>query len=124
MPDITIEFSLPWAPSMNRIWRAGRGRVYRSAEYIAWLNEAQIQWLLQRPKLMHRKITGEYKILIDFFPPDKRRRDMGNLEKVVSDFCQAAGIIEDDSLCRDIHLVWKEQRSSGSVDVKLSSIRD
>lgn len=33
-------------------------------------------------------------------PPDERKRDLWNLEKVCSDFAESVGIIENDSLCR------------------------
>jgi Holliday junction resolvase RusA-like endonuclease len=36
MPTIT----LPLPPSVNRLWRAGRRRVYRSRQYEAWRTEA------------------------------------------------------------------------------------
>jgi crossover junction endodeoxyribonuclease RusA len=53
-----------------------------------------------------KKIIGEYTLEIAAVKPDKRRRDLGNLEKAVSDLLQKAGVIQDDYLCQDIHLHW------------------
>lgn len=38
--------------------------------------------------------------------PDKRRRDLGNYEKVISDFLHLVGIIDDDNLSEKITLQW------------------
>ena len=49
--------------------------------------------------------------------PDKRRRDLGNLEKVVSDFLQDMKIIEDDSLAESILLEWRDDLPAPAVVV-------
>lgn len=60
----------------------------------------------QRARLKVRSIPGYYFLQIILNPPDKRHRDLGNFEKVCSDFAQAAGIIENDSLCRQLVIVY------------------
>lgn len=102
MAEITI--NLPFPVSVNRVWRSGRGRVYKSKQYITWIAEANVAWLQQKPHMITKKINGLYKIDIAFSPPDKRRRDLGNLEKGISDFCQSIGLVEDDSFCIDQRL--------------------
>jgi len=52
------------------------------------------------------KIKGEYTLDVQAKKPDKRRRDIGNLEKAVSDILQATGVIEDDCLCQDLRMRW------------------
>lgn len=105
-PGSTIEITLPFPVSVNSIWRGGRKRVFKSAAYITWINEAHLAWLQQKPKLKTKKIYGFYRLSVVVSPPDKRRRDLSNLIKVLEDFCQTVGIIEDDSLCRELHMVY------------------
>jgi hypothetical protein len=40
---------LPLPPSTNRLWRAGRGRVYRSKRYMSWCRDAGWELNLQHP---------------------------------------------------------------------------
>lgn len=91
--------------------------MFRSAEYKAWTAEAHIAWLQQRLQLSVKSVKGWYSITILAHPPDKRQRDLGNLEKVVSDFLQTVGVIENDSLAGRIELEWD------TVTVPINSIR-
>jgi crossover junction endodeoxyribonuclease RusA len=104
MPVITID--LPYPVSMNRIWRGSGKHVYRSPEYINWLTQAGFAWMTQKSKSKTKRIEGEYEFHATVYPPDKRKRDLGNLEKVLQDFAQQAGIIEDDHFCRKITLEY------------------
>lgn len=123
-PADSVSLVLPYPTSVNRIWRSGKSRkgrtvVYTSAEYKAWITEAYVAWMQQRGKLSVKSISGRYRITILANPPDKRHRDLGNLEKVVSDFLQTIAVIEDDSMAEDIHQRW-DRRSvipTGSVRV-------
>jgi len=100
-----IRLELPLAPSTNRLWRVGRGgRMYRSAEYLAWLEEAG--WMIKEQT--KNQICGSYIIHISATKPDKRRRDLDNLLKATSDLLVKAKIIEDDSDCKAIAAEWGE----------------
>jgi crossover junction endodeoxyribonuclease RusA len=77
--------------------------MYSSKPYKDWVKHAE--WALQG-QVKGKQITGEYTLEIVAVKPDKRRRDLGNLEKAVSDLLQKAKVIEDDYLCQDIHLRW------------------
>jgi crossover junction endodeoxyribonuclease RusA len=95
---------LPYPPSANRLWRSGRGRVYRSAEYNSWLKEAGFSILAQNPP----KIAGHYKIFIEAARPDKRRRDLDNIAKASMDVLVSLGVIQDDSFAQEIGIRWVE----------------
>jgi Holliday junction resolvase RusA-like endonuclease len=55
-----------------------------------------------------KKVTSAYKLTILAVRPDKRRRDLGNLEKAVSDILVSQNIIEDDCLCEWMEIRWVE----------------
>jgi crossover junction endodeoxyribonuclease RusA len=77
--------------------------MYRSEEYSKWRQHAL--WAIVS-QIKGMSIKGEYVLDIKAVKPDKRRRDIGNLEKAVSDILQSAKIIEDDYLCQDLRLRW------------------
>lgn len=95
-----LTVDLPFPVSVNRVWRSGNKRVFRSPQYMAWLKEAHGCWLQQRSQYKTWGLRGYYAVTITLCPPDNRHRDLGNFEKVCSDFAQAAGIIENDRFCR------------------------
>lgn len=110
MAEITLH--LPFALSVNRLWRSGRGRVYKSEAYLDWEGEAYGLWLQQKNRLKTKKIHGFYSLHIVFCQPDKRHRDLDNLVKILSDFSQLVGVVDNDSYCRDLHLVYGTQKEA------------
>ena len=52
------------------------------------------------------KIVGAYKLTILVIKPDRRRRDLGNLEKAVSDILVTMEVVEDDNLCEWLEIKW------------------
>ena len=83
---------LPYPPSVNSLY-AGKGRRYKSKAYKAWFLEAGIAINGQTASVRGKKI----KLTIRVHRPDKRVRDIANIEKAVSDLLVAHGILEDDS---------------------------
>ena len=105
MSNSKIVLDLPFAPSVNTLWRIGRGkRMYKSEVYEAWIN-------ISHALIKHYKIApilGPYKLTIEAVRPDKRRRDIDNIIKAVSDMIQTTGLIEDDCLCQEVTARWVE----------------
>ena len=109
MIEITVD--LPFPPSVNQIWRVGRGRisgkrtVYRSPEYLDWVREADMSVMAQRqyPK---RKITGPFEAHVIL----SRRHGRGDLDnrasKAVLDWAQSRDLIRNDSDCRRLIAEW------------------
>src|SRR5262249_16103565 len=97
-----IELALPYPPSANRIWRRSGKRIHRSPQYVRWLERAGWQVISQRQGCIH----GPYNISIAAVRPDKRKRDLGNLEKSISDLLVSIGTVEDDQLANEISIRW------------------
>lgn len=115
-----VRLNLPYPPSVNRLYRTGRGRIYKSPQYKNWLDEARIAWLQQRTTLPTRYIRGRYTLEAFVWPPDGRHRDLGNLEKCISDFLQSVNVIENDRLSKWIRFEWMEQESTAGVVVTIT----
>src|SRR5262245_62841228 len=66
-----LDLKLP--PSVNQLWRTGRGKVFRSGTYDAWRKEAGWELRAQRPP----SIDGQVEISSALgCPDDNRRRDL------------------------------------------------
>jgi len=90
-------------PSANKIWRAVNGRVLKSAEYRGWLDAMAWEW---RSQAGTQRVGGKYALTITMGKPDKRRRDLDNSLKALSDLLVASGVVDDDSLCQRIDMAW------------------
>lgn len=77
---------------MNRYWRSiGRGRVIISKDGREY--RERVISLCRGCK----RLTGPLWVRIEFYPPDKRRRDLDNLLKPLLDALAYGGVYEDDS---------------------------
>ena len=99
---MNVTLDLPYPPSANRLWRTYRGRVCKSREYKDWLVVAGFAARSQGLT----EVVGPYKISINATRPDKRRRDLDNIIKPVSDLMQSIGVIKNDSDCELLTARW------------------
>ena len=88
-----LVFELPYPPSVNHYWRrvgfrtliSRGGRRYRR-DVVALLAAGRAA-----------PLRGRLELLVHVFPPDRRRRDLDNLQKAMCDALQHAGVYADDS---------------------------
>ncbi len=90
--------ALPYPPSVNHYWRHFRGRTVISREGRTF--RQNVCTLLaggngdgpRKPPS-----GGRIALCMDAFPPDRRRRDLDNIQKATLDSLQHAGVYQDDS---------------------------
>jgi len=107
--------TLPWPPSVNHYWRnvgprvliSRKGREYRKL----------VCGLLAHSG--RETMTGRIALVIDAFPPDRRRRDLDNLPKAVQDSLAHAGVYEDDSMIDLLVIRRREVCPGGKLVIKL-----
>lgn len=97
-----IELFLPAPPSANHLWIRARKGMRKSPAYVAWLLEAGLIAKSQRPK----SIEGPYKLSIQVARVNKRRADIDNKIKPISDLLQTLGIVRDDCDCEMVTARW------------------
>ena len=95
---MVAELTLPWPPSVNRAYRHVGARVL--------VSRAGRQF---REKVVSiargtARLKGPLTLTATFHPPDNRRRDLDNLMKLTQDSLQHAGLYDDDSQIRHLHL--------------------
>ena len=113
-----VELVLPYPPSANKLWTRTRKGMRRTDSYNRWLHCAGWAVRTQRPK----KISGLYKLTIQAVRPDKRRRDIDNLIKPISDLLQTLGIVKDDCDCEMVSARWVTAGEGVSVLVEPAGI--
>src|SRR5574344_2550945 len=90
---MTQEFELPWPPGGNHYYRHVGPRVLisRDGRRYRELVTALVNQTAFRP------FQGRISLRAEFYPPDRRRRDLDNVGgKVLLDTSQAAGLFQED----------------------------
>lgn len=102
---MTVSFKLPFPPSVNGLWANGKSGRYRTQKYDDWINEAGWELKRQHPTKIKGPVALNYVFQDE---KDKRKRDLGNLEKATTDLLVDHGIIEadDHTIVRRISLAW------------------
>ena len=99
----TVYLELPLAPSVNQIWRSGKGRVFKSAKYRAWLTEAG---LLVSAQLKSKRVPGFVGVIIKCVKPSKRKMDLDNRSKALLDLLVSMNVIDDDCMIQRLEMEW------------------
>lgn len=104
---------IPWPPSANRYWRNVKGRTVVSKE--ARIYKSTICKLAKTWK--NPCLGGRLQVCMAAFPPDKRRRDLDNLNKIVLDSLQKAGLYNDDSQIDYLSIERHEPCKDGRIQI-------
>lgn len=108
--------TLPWPVSINRYLRRAGVRMHTTHEAKAYRRD--VGWLAkQQPGFG----TARLKVLIHASPPDRRRRDLDNVQKVLIDALMHAGLFTDDSQIDDLRIVRGPVKAGGEVIVTIAA---
>jgi Holliday junction resolvase RusA-like endonuclease len=99
-----IVLDLPTPPSVNAIWRSDRGRVHRSARYVAWVRAADALVVAGRRR-PRRRIDGQFTATITV---SRSRGDLDNFTKPVLDYLESREFIANDRNCQHLTAEWGE----------------
>ncbi len=119
-----ISLSIDWPPSVNHYYYhrghhrviSERGQAFREAVCGAILREHEAFALpLYRKPLRLR-------VVYDCHPPDRRCRDLPNLDKAMADALSHAGLWEDDGQIDDVRFVRRPVVKGGKVVVRVEEM--
>lgn len=120
-----VTIRLPWPPSVNHYWRSvvfGRsvrvlisrkGRQYR---------DAVTATVRQQFPALSRPTSRNLAVVVNAFPPDRRRRDGDNVVKAVFDAITHAGVWADDSQVKAHAVVMADVVTGGEIQVEIEVI--
>lgn len=109
-----LSFATPWCPSVNHYYGAARG----GRKFIK--TDGQAFRLAVKQTAMRHQLKaepGRLTVWVEAWPPDRRVRDLGNLDKCLGDALQHAGIIENDGLIDDLRFVRMPVLKGGMLRV-------
>lgn len=111
--------TLPWPPSNNRYYRHNRGRTHISAEGVAYRHA--VEEIITAGMLdIHTK--SPLKIRIECHMPDRRRRDLDNLQKAAFDALTKAGFWADDVQVVDYRVVKMPVVKGGRLELTITEL--
>lgn len=93
-----ISIKVPWPISVNAAYRTFRNRMILSREGRDYKDTCIQHIMVERHfTLAEFPLRGRLKVVYEVYQPDNRRRDLANLDKLLSDCMTTAGVWVDDS---------------------------
>jgi hypothetical protein len=109
MSAAAIILDLPFPISVNCIWRSGRRRVFRSEEYLAWIQQAEALCVYLGSLRGAQAIVGPFDAEIVLDVNERARAgDLDNRLKVILDFAQRVELIRNDRDLERLTACWGE----------------
>jgi crossover junction endodeoxyribonuclease RusA len=119
-----IQLLLPYPPaSGNKTTRHTRGGGHYTLPEISRYRD-HVRLIVER-SIVEDWCNGDDSLecVMEIYPPDRRKRDMDNVCKVVSDALTKAGVWSDDFQIDRLVLIRKNPEKHGLVKVSASVIR-
>lgn len=119
-----LELILPVAPSVNTYYRKFNNRMVVSEKGRNY--QKQVQEIVQLEKPKSFRADDRLRLEVDFYPPDKRRRDLDNFcGKALQDSLQYSGIYYDDEQIDSVEYTRCEiDRKNPRMEVRLEKIQE
>lgn len=116
-----IELELPMPVSENRYRRVVAGCSHPVISHEGRKYHDHVRAIFRASGMV--PIPGEVRLRLEFYPPDRRRRDLDNLFKCLLDSLVAAGAIEDDALVVDLHALKLSPVPGGLLYVRIEEAK-
>ena len=112
-------FELPWPPSTNHYYRMHRGKILISADGRAYRQQIAKQAMVDDWPTYG---TARLQVQLDVYPPDRRRRDLANIEKCLIDSLEHNGLFVNDEQIDDLRIIRKEVVPGGKITVHIAEL--
>ena len=116
-----MQLTLPYPPSANHYWRhvviGRRASTLLSKEAREFRANVIAAVGVTPPQL-----TGRLGVCIAVYPPDRRRRDIDNIQKPLLDALGHAGIYADDSQIDRLETTRERCVAGGKVEVTVTEL--
>lgn len=114
---MTVALRLPWPPSLNHYWRRSRqGGMHISAEGKAYKRQVGIYAASEGVRV---PMTGRLAVEIHAYPPDRRARDLDNLQKALLDALEGS-VYANDSQIDDLRILRCERVPGGQMTITVT----
>ncbi|WP_082259633.1 RusA family crossover junction endodeoxyribonuclease [Gilliamella sp. Nev5-1] len=114
-----INLTLPYPPTVNHYWGTAGKRRYIKPQGIKFRNDV-IGIVLQNKA--NKKLAERVMIDIKAYMPDRRKRDLDNINKAIFDALIHSGVIVDDEQIDVLHSERKEVFKGGKIELTISAL--
>lgn len=111
---------LPYPPSLNKYYRVWRGKMTIGPEGRAY--RETVKGILGPAFAGIDPYNVSLRVWIEVMMPDRRKRDLDNLNKALLDSITKAKVWQDDSLLEDLRLVKLGVEKPGYVRLHISEL--
>ena len=119
-----LSISLPFPPSVNQAYRHWKGRMLKSKAGREYQKSVNFVWVaMKQDKRAVEFGEDRLRVTIFVYPPDKRRRDLDNLGKLLLDGLEKVGVYENDSQIDNLTYVHCWIEKPGRVAVNIENVR-
>lgn len=115
-----ISLRLPYPPSANHYRTHARGRWFLSAAGKAYHSDVTAVVLDELGQ--HEPLKGRLAVQLEFIMPDRIKRDLDNVLKIVFDALEAANVFEDDKQIDHLIVKRLHVEPPGAVDVIIEEL--
>ena len=124
LPADCINITLPWPPSVNHMWKRVGRRVYLSKE--AEIFREKVAWIVKKERFSRRipskPIECDCAVMVEYMPPDNRRRDIDNNCKSLLDAMTHSGVWKDDSQVKIMLSLFGNKVRNGAVEITIQPL--
>lgn len=117
MREVTFILPYPIGLSANNSWQYSKRGIYL-CNHIKTFREI-VYFALRKTK---RFGTEPLKVMINVFPPDKRKRDIDNVIKPILDALQKAELFVDDCQVQSIFVEKMPIQKNGKLEITVTSL--
>lgn len=110
--------TLPYPPTVNLLWRHTLHGVYLTPKGKAYKDSVRAQVRLAG---WNAAYTGRASVEILAYPPDRRRRDIDNILKIVFDSLTYSGVWVDDCQVDELSVRRMEPEKGGKIELTVSA---
>lgn len=96
-----ITFRVDGIPRPKQSFKMGKHGGYTPARIKSWQNA--VAWQAKEMMMWMDMLTGSLAVVLDFYLPDRHRRDSDNLSKAVLDAMNGI-VYQDDTQIDDLHI--------------------
>ncbi|KMK50922.1 endodeoxyribonuclease RusA [[Actinobacillus] muris] len=113
-----VILELPYPPTVNHYWKHTRSGIH----YVTAKGKAFQQAVCLLVKNA-KQFKGKVALVVDIYPPDKRKRDIDNVFKALFDGLVKSGVIADDSLIDKLTAEKFDAVKGGKVVVRIRELQ-
>ena len=119
-----ISLTLPWCPSVNHTWRLACRRAILDPKVETFRRKVigKVNFLRAKRCIPSKPLDCDCMVLLEYLPPDRRRRDIDNGCKAVFDSLTHAGVWRDDSQVKLMLSYFGERVKGGAVNVLIQPL--